>query len=162
MLRRAADPWPARCGRSRPRSDRSGRPRPCASRCRAPRRCGRDGSPCGAPGALRASAGGVRRGGPSPRSLRPRHAWRYAPGMFPGIDHLVIAVADPDAAAAEVHDVLGLAPGGGGRHDRLGTFNRLVWLGDTYLELIGVVDPALAATSWIGAPTLRSLAAGTG
>jgi hypothetical protein len=79
-----------------------------------------------------------------------------------GIDHLVIAVADPDAAVEELHDRLGLAPGGGGRHDRLGTFNRLVWLGDTYLELIGVFDPALAAASWIGAPTLRALEAGGG
>ena len=53
-------------------------------------------------------------------------------------------------------------PGGGGRHERLGTFNRLVWLGDTYLELIGVFDPDLAASSWVGAPTLRALAAGGG
>ncbi len=82
--------------------------------------------------------------------------------MFLGIDHLVIAVADPDAAAAGVQDVLGLAPGGGGRHDQLGTYNRLVWLGDSYLELIAVFDPALAATSWVGAPTLRALAGGTG
>jgi hypothetical protein len=37
-----------------------------------------------------------------------------------------------------------------------------VWLGDTYLELIGVFDPALAAASWIGAPTLRALEAGGG
>ena len=38
---------------------------------------------------------------------------------------------------------VGLAPGGGGRHPRSGTFNRLVWLGDTYLELMGVSDPEL-------------------
>ena len=57
---------------------------------------------------------------------------------------------------------LGLTPGGGGRHEALGTFNRLVWLGDTYIELIGVFDRDLAATSWIGAPTLRALDAGGG
>ena len=51
--------------------------------------------------------------------------------MFTGIDHLVIAVPDPDAAAAELSAALGLTPGGGGRHDGLGTFNRLIWLGDT-------------------------------
>jgi hypothetical protein len=79
-----------------------------------------------------------------------------------GIDHLVIAVPDPDAAASELGARLGLTPGGGGRHDRLGTFNRLVWLGDTYLELIGVFDTALAATSWLGAPALRALEAGGG
>ena len=82
--------------------------------------------------------------------------------MLLGIDHLVIAVADPDAASAELEVKLGLAPGGGGRHDRLGTFNRLVWLGDTYLELIGVFDRGAAASSWIGAPTLRALEAGGG
>jgi hypothetical protein len=82
--------------------------------------------------------------------------------MLLGIDHLVIAVADPDEAAAELELDLGLEAGGGGRHDALGTFNRLVWLGDTYLELIGVFDRSLAETSWIGAPTLRTLDAGGG
>jgi len=82
--------------------------------------------------------------------------------MLLGIDHLVIAVRDPDAAATELENRLGLAAGGGGRHDRLGTFNRLVWLGDTYLELIGVFDPVLAAESWVGAPTLRALERGGG
>ncbi len=82
--------------------------------------------------------------------------------MLTGIDHLVIAVADPDAAVSALETTLGLLPGGGGRHDRLGTFNRLVWLGDTYLELIGIFDPELAATSWLGAPTLGSLASGGG
>jgi len=79
-----------------------------------------------------------------------------------GIDHLVIAVPDPDAAAAELEVLVGLRASGGGRHETLGTFNRLVWLGDTYLELIGVWDEALATASWIGAPTVRALAAGGG
>jgi hypothetical protein len=82
--------------------------------------------------------------------------------MLLGIDHVVIAVADPDVAAAELEVKLGLAPSGGGRHDRLGTFNRLVWLGDSYLELIGVFDRVAASGSWIGAPTLRALGAGGG
>src|SRR5262245_20187014 len=82
--------------------------------------------------------------------------------MLLGIDHLVIAVADPDAAADELTTALGVAAGGGGRHDRLGTFNRLVWLGDSYLELIGVFDVDLARESWIGAPTVRALEAGGG
>lgn len=79
-----------------------------------------------------------------------------------GIDHLVIAVPDPDAAAAELERVTGLRASGGGRHERLGTYNRLVWLGDTYLELIGVWGEALAAASWVGAPTVRALSAGGG
>jgi hypothetical protein len=82
--------------------------------------------------------------------------------MFLGIDHLVIAVTDPDAAATELERELGLAATGGGRHDALGTFNRLVWFGDTYVELIGVFDRSLAERSWIGAPALRTLDAGGG
>ena len=82
--------------------------------------------------------------------------------MLLGIDHLVIACADPDAAAVDLEREVGLRPSGGGRHDALGTFNRLVWLGDTYLELIGVFDRGLAERSWIGAPTVRALDAGGG
>ncbi len=82
--------------------------------------------------------------------------------MLTGIDHLVIAVPDPDAAVAALERELGLRPGGGGRHEGLGTLNRLVWLGDTYLELIGIFDRALAERSWIGAPTVRALDGGGG
>lgn len=56
-----------------------------------------------------------------------------------GIDHLVIAVRDPDAAADGLGRDLGLAFTGGGRH-AAGTWNRLAFLGDAYLELIGVAD----------------------
>lgn len=79
-----------------------------------------------------------------------------------GIDHLVIACADPDAAVEALERDLGLVGGGGGRHEALGTFNRLVWLGDTYLELIGVFDRTLADASWVGAPTARALDEGGG
>jgi hypothetical protein len=82
--------------------------------------------------------------------------------MILGIDHLVIAVADPDGAAAVLERHLGLEATGGGRHDALGTFNRLVWFGDSYLELIGLFDRSLAERSWIGAPVVRALEAGGG
>jgi hypothetical protein len=82
--------------------------------------------------------------------------------MVHGIDHLVIAVADPDPAADEVAGALGLVAAGGGRHEQLGTFNRLIWLGDSFLELIGVFDPVLAAASWIGAPIVHALETGGG
>ena len=82
--------------------------------------------------------------------------------MLLGIDHLVIAVADPHDAADQLRDRLGLESGGGGRHEGLGTYNRLVWLGDSYLELIGVDDRELAAASWIGMPTLHALDSGGG
>ena len=64
-----------------------------------------------------------------------------------GIDHLVIAVPDPDAAAAILEAAIGLAVTGGGRHELGGTFNRLAFLGDSYLELIGVFDRALVAAA---------------
>lgn len=80
--------------------------------------------------------------------------------MLLGIDHLVIAVPDPDAAAADLEAALGLAATGGGRHERAGTFNRLIFLGDAYLELIGVWDRALASAHPIGAAALAALDAG--
>jgi len=82
--------------------------------------------------------------------------------MFLGLDHLVIAVADPDDAAARLEADVGLEATGGGRHDALGTLNRLVWLGDTYLELIGVFNRALAERSWLGSPVIRTLDEGGG
>ena len=82
--------------------------------------------------------------------------------MYLGIDHLVIAVPDPDEAIAAFEGAIGPAPTGGGRHDALGTFNRVVWLGDTYVEFIGVSDPGLAEGSWAGRPALRALETGGG
>ena len=82
--------------------------------------------------------------------------------MLLGIDHLVLATDDPDASAAELETKLGLAATGDGRHPALGTFNRLVWLGDAYLELIGVFDRSLAERSWLGRPVIEALDAGRG
>lgn len=82
--------------------------------------------------------------------------------MASGIDHVVIAVPDPDTAAAELTDAVGLAFTGGGRHPGLGTFNRLAFLGDAYLELIGI-DDAAAAQGWaIGRAAVVALASGGG
>jgi hypothetical protein len=78
--------------------------------------------------------------------------------MIRGIDHLVIACADPDAAATELESNLGLSAGGGGRHDGLGTFNRIVWLADgSYLELIGVEDRGAASRSQVGEAVVATL-----
>jgi hypothetical protein len=82
--------------------------------------------------------------------------------VLTGIDHVVIAVPDPDAAADELGRAVGLRATGGGRHESMGTFNRLAWLGDTYVELIGVWDAELAATSWVGRPTLTAVERGGG
>ena len=67
--------------------------------------------------------------------------------MLLGIDHLVVAVRSVEAAADVLERDLGLAVTGGGRHDAMGTHNRLAFLGDTYLELIGVFDTALVRSS---------------
>ncbi|HXU85465.1 MAG TPA: VOC family protein [Verrucomicrobiae bacterium] len=82
--------------------------------------------------------------------------------MLIGIDHVVLAVDDPDAAAATLERRLGLAATGGGRHAAYGTVNRLVWLGDAFLELIGVVDAGVARGSWLGRSVLDSLEGGGG
>jgi catechol 2,3-dioxygenase-like lactoylglutathione lyase family enzyme len=82
--------------------------------------------------------------------------------MLLGIDHLVIAVADPDEAAVRLEQELGLAATDGGVHPALGTRNRLAWLGSSYIELLGIVDPDVAGCAWIGAPVLGALAGGGG
>ncbi|HYN70540.1 MAG TPA: VOC family protein [Candidatus Eisenbacteria bacterium] len=82
--------------------------------------------------------------------------------MLLGIDHLVFAVGDLDAATAELERSLGLAAGGGGRHPAFGTQNRLVWLGDTYLELVSIADPNVAEGSWFGSLVAASLEHGDG
>jgi Glyoxalase-like domain len=66
------------------------------------------------------------------------------------IDHVIYACADLDAAAARVEAELGVAAGGGGRHERIGTHNRIVPLGGGYLELLAIADPAEAAASDLG------------
>ena len=67
--------------------------------------------------------------------------------MLLGIDHLVVAVRSVEAAADVMERDLGLAATGGGRHEAMGTYNRLAFLGDTYVELIGVFDAGLVRSS---------------
>lgn len=82
--------------------------------------------------------------------------------MASGIDHVVIAVVDPDAAALELTERVGLAFTAGGRHAGLGTLNRIAFLGDAYLELMGVDDPVAAERWAIGAAVVRALGRGGG
>jgi len=79
--------------------------------------------------------------------------------MIRGIDHLVIACADPDAAAAELESAIGITCTGGGRHAGRGTWNRIAWLADgSYLELIGIDDAELASRNPVGDAAVRWLA----
>ncbi len=82
--------------------------------------------------------------------------------MPSSIDHVVIACFDPEAAADEVEARLGLRATGAGRHTALGTFNRLIWLGDSFIELIGVEARKLAEASWVGRPVIAADDAGGG
>lgn len=56
------------------------------------------------------------------------------------IDHLVVTSPSLYAGAAHVADALGAMPQTGGRHVTMGTHNRLLSLGDCYLEVIAA-DP---------------------
>ena len=63
---------------------------------------------------------------------------------------MLVAVTDLAAAAQEIEARHGLSSVQGGRHAGWGTANRIVPLGETYVELIAVVDPAEAAGSAFG------------
>jgi hypothetical protein len=75
------------------------------------------------------------------------------------IDHVIYATTDLDQAAATVERRLGVEALAGGRHQGLGTHNRIVPLGGGYLELLAVADPKEAAGSDFGRGLLRRLAA---
>lgn len=66
------------------------------------------------------------------------------------LDHVGYAVGDLDEAAARFREGFGLDSVVGGRHLGLGTGNRIVPLGDQYIELIGVVDRTEAEANAFG------------
>jgi hypothetical protein len=76
------------------------------------------------------------------------------------IDHVVRAVPDLDAAAARWLERYGLASLPGGRHPGWGTANRLIPLGNDYVELISVVDPAEAEKTEFGRSMSARIAEG--
>ena len=78
------------------------------------------------------------------------------------LDHVVFAVADLDEAAVRFREAFGLDSVEGGRHERWGTANRIVPLGDQYLELVAVVDEAAAARTGFGRGVLERASAGGG
>jgi Glyoxalase-like domain len=76
------------------------------------------------------------------------------------IDHVVLAVADLDRAGERLHREHGLASVAGGTHPRWGTGNRIVPLGDSYVELIAVVDHEVGSSTPLGRALLASSADG--
>lgn len=78
------------------------------------------------------------------------------------IDHVVYAVRDLDDAAARFRTEFGLDSVVGGRHTGWGTANRIVPLGEQYLELIAVVDETEATATTFGRSVLERVSAGDG
>jgi hypothetical protein len=74
------------------------------------------------------------------------------------IDHVIYATGDLDEAAKRIERELGLRVAGGGRHEGLGTHNRIVPLGDGYLELLAVADPEEASGSDLGRALTQRIA----
>jgi hypothetical protein len=66
------------------------------------------------------------------------------------IDHVIFGVADLESAAGRLEADYGLRATGGGRHEGLGTHNRIVPLGGGYLEILAVADPGEAERSPLG------------
>ena len=73
---------------------------------------------------------------------------------------MIYVAADLDVAAARVERELGLVVRPGGRHEGLGTHNRIVPLGGGYLELMAIADPQEAAGSDFGRAVVARLASG--
>jgi hypothetical protein len=78
------------------------------------------------------------------------------------LDHVVSAVPDLDEAAVRFRVEFGLDSAAGGRHERWGTANRIVPLGDRYLELIAAVDEDSASRSAFGRGVLERASEGGG
>jgi hypothetical protein len=66
------------------------------------------------------------------------------------IDHVIYATADLDAASARVEQELGVTVVPGGRHEGIGTHNRIVPLANGYIELLAIADRDEAAASELG------------
>src|SRR5713226_500114 len=69
--------------------------------------------------------------------------------MLTSIDHIIIGVSNLEQAATLFSQKLGLAASGGGIHPTGGTANRIIVIGDTYLELIAIHTPDEAQQSML-------------
>ena len=72
------------------------------------------------------------------------------------IDHVVLAVSDLEAAAERLHRDHGLASVPGGVHPRWKTSNRIVPLGDDYVELLALEDRGAGRSTRLGRALLAS------
>lgn len=67
--------------------------------------------------------------------------------MMLRFDHLAVSAGDLAEGVAWVEDALGVAMAGGGQHPHMSTHNRLLGLGDLYLEVIAI-DPDAPKPDW--------------
>ncbi len=67
--------------------------------------------------------------------------------MMLRFDHLAVSALDLAEGVAAVEAALGVALAGGGQHPHMATHNRLLGLGDLYLEVIAA-DPDQVAPVW--------------
>ena len=82
--------------------------------------------------------------------------------MSIALDHVIYTVPDLEVAAERFLDNFGLASIDGGAHPEFGTANRIVPLGDNYLELMGIRDAAAADRNPIGSFVAQHIEAGGG
>jgi hypothetical protein len=73
------------------------------------------------------------------------------------LDHVILATADLDGTAQRLESEYRLPSVPGGRHAGLGTENRIVPLGEAYVELLGVADRDEAAANPFGSWLLGHL-----
>ncbi|HUG31546.1 MAG TPA: VOC family protein [Acidimicrobiia bacterium] len=66
------------------------------------------------------------------------------------VDHVIVCVPDLVRSVRSFERRHGVSSVPGGRHDGHGTANRLIPLGDAYIELVAVVDPDEARESGFG------------
>lgn len=62
-------------------------------------------------------------------------------------DHLAVSASTLEDGVTAVENALGVALAPGGKHAHMGTHNRLLGLGDLYLEVIAI-DPDAPAPTW--------------
>jgi Glyoxalase-like domain len=67
--------------------------------------------------------------------------------MMLALDHIAVSAGTLEAGADWVEGVLGVPLAGGGQHPHMGTHNRLLSLGDLYLEVIAI-DPSAAKPAY--------------
>ena len=92
-------------------------------------------------------------------ALNPRLQAALRPARVLELSQVILGVRDLDAATHRM-EALGLTVLDGGVHPGVGTANRIVPLGRQYLELLGVVDEALARAGGYGRALLAAIADG--